>query len=343
MDRYFVNWLDSINTSFIITSYKTGDIYSLGTTYNSEIKDVIPSLWITSFQRPMGLAKSKNKIWLSSAGHLWCCSNEGSHKSDNKIYKDFDANYCPRQVYTINDINIHDMVVDKNDKIVFCSSLFSCLGTLSETKSFKVYWKPPWISKIAAEDRCHLNGVCLDENNEIRYVTAVSKTDVSQAWRENRIGGGFIYDIIENKVVCKDLNMPHSPRWHNNKLWVLDSGSGYFGHVEDGKFIKDCFIQGFARGLCFVENRYAIVTSSDDRHDKAFSDLPVGDKLREQGIKPKCGIYVIDLKSMDVIHYMEFDEPIVEIYDIMALPNVKRPRIETMFDSEMFLKFSFEE
>jgi len=42
---------------------------------------------------------------------------------------------------------------------VFVNTLFSCLAPVSERYSFLPLRQPPFITKLAAEDRCHLNGV----------------------------------------------------------------------------------------------------------------------------------------------------------------------------------------
>ena len=75
------------------------------------------------------------------------------------------------------DLDIHDLALDRSGKLVFVNSLFGCLATTSESHSFTPLWKPPFISRLAAEDRCHLNGLAMGDDGP-RYVTAVSETDV---------------------------------------------------------------------------------------------------------------------------------------------------------------------
>jgi formylglycine-generating enzyme required for sulfatase activity len=47
------------------------------------------------------------------------------------------------------------------------------------------------VSKLAAEDRCHLNGLAL-ANGRPRFVTAVSMSDVVDGWRDRRREGGIM-------------------------------------------------------------------------------------------------------------------------------------------------------
>ena len=83
---------------------------------------------------------------------------------------------------------------------MFVNTLFSCLATLSETHSFAPLWQPPFVSRLAAEDRCHLNGLAM-RDGEPRYVTAVAATDVADGWREQRRDGGVVIDVATGEIV----------------------------------------------------------------------------------------------------------------------------------------------
>ncbi len=87
----------------------------------------------------------------------------------------------PQLAYTTGDIDAHDLVVDKSGKVIFINTLFSCLATVHERYSFEPLWQPPFISKLAGEDRCHLNGLAM-RDGEVRYVTTVSQTDIYEGW-----------------------------------------------------------------------------------------------------------------------------------------------------------------
>ncbi|MHC5750628.1 DUF4915 domain-containing protein [Nostoc sp. JL23] len=64
--------------------------------------------------------------------------------------------------YVTGDLDIHDIALSKaeeknsnSQKLLFVNTVFSCLGTVSETHSFVPLWQPTFISKLAAEDRCY--------------------------------------------------------------------------------------------------------------------------------------------------------------------------------------------
>lgn len=350
-DRYFLQWLKKNQVGILICAYKSNSVFSLGTVPHNENHQDMLSFWITNMLRPMGStynAKSK-KLYVGGALQLWQFFNEGQSKTDREILPDFDAHFVPRTTHIINDIDCHDITLDKDGKIYFCSALFCCICTVSEEGSFKVFWRPPWVSKTAAEDRCHLNGLCT-YNGVPRFVTCVAQTDIRGGWRKQRVNGGVVYDIVNDQVICKGLSMPHSPRVFRDQLWLLDSGTGYFGYVdfeqietdEEGnntfKFVRKVFMPGFLRGLQFVNDRYAVIGSSLDRHEQTFMGLPLSENMKEKGADPKCGIFVVDMESLDVVHQFEFkggkDEDgnefspeVKEIYDICVIPNCRRPRV----------------
>ena len=168
------------------------------------------------------------------------------------------------------------------------NTLFWCLATVSQTHSFALVWKPKHISKLAAEDRCHLNGMAM-ENGTPKYVTSIGLSDAADGWRENRQNRGVILDVESSEVVVDGLSMPHSPRMHNGKLYVLNSGTGYFGtaDVDKGKFEPIAFCPGYMRGLAF-HNGFAIIGMSKCRENRTFSgrDLQIVEEGRRPGDPP---------------------------------------------------------
>ena len=207
----------------------------------------------------------------------------------------------------------------------FVNTLFSCLSTLSETNNFEVFWRPEFISKLAPEDRCHLNGLALRDGVP-RYVTCVAQTDLADGWRSHRNGGGVVIDIENNTVVCSGLTMPHSPRWHDNKLWLLEAGTGQFGYVTDqGTFEPIAFCPGFLRGLNFYDH-YAFLTTSLPRGDKTFTGLPLENTLQEKNSEARCGVYVIDTRTGNIVHHLQFEGQVKELFDVIVIPNTQRPQ-----------------
>jgi len=326
----FIQWLVDNNTSLVVSSYKTATIYAIGSLKDPRDNQNKLSMWVSSFNRPMGLHTSPHRIWISSSGNLWKYDNVGQ-QPDKENFGDFDASYIPTMAYFSNDIDAHDICVDKHGNPYYCSATFCCICVPSQTHSFRVFWKPPWISKVAPEDRCHLNGLC-SRDGEPRYVSCICMGDAKNSWRDNRVGRGVIYDIKENRVVCKNITMPHSPRWAHGKLWILEAGTGWLGTVnlEKGIFEKLLWIPGYLRGLCFVGDKYMVVGSSEDRHESTFKNLPLGEELKKNGKEAICGFFVVNLRTMKIEHTFQFFSPINELYDVCSVEGITRPKIEQL-------------
>lgn len=315
--RNFGTWLKSVNGSIAFTTYQVGKIFMVGCDDTGKVK-----ITERTFPRCMGLAKNNDSVWMSSIFQIWKFENS---LLEGQNYQGFDKVYIPQMAYTTGDIDIHDMIVGKDGKPIFVNTLFNCLSTISESKSFKPLWKPEFITKLAAEDRCHLNGLAA-ENNEPAYVTLVGKSDVIDGWRKFRDGGGMVIDVRTNEIVCAGLSMPHSPRLYKDKLWLLEAGTGYFGYVdmETKKFVKLTFCPGFLRGLTFIDD-YAIVGLSKNRENKTFEGLPLDNNLHEKGADPICGLQVININTGDVVEYLRLEGMVRELYDVMVMPEVKQP------------------
>jgi uncharacterized protein (TIGR03032 family) len=233
----------------------------------------------------------------------------------------------PRVGHTTGDLDVHDVAVDAGGRVLFVATLFGCLATLSERYNFKPLWRPPFLSKLAAEDRCHLNGLALEDGRP-RYVTVVSASDVVDGWRDHRQDGGCVLEVPSGRVVVSGLSMPHSPRVYRGRLWLLNSGAGTFGSLDptSGAFVPLTFCAGYLRGLAF-HGDYAIVGLSRPREDKTFGGLALGGELARRGAEARCGLQVIDLRSGDVVHWLRLEGLVRELYDVAVLPGVARPTV----------------
>ena len=336
--RQFTSWLAAQNLSLVFTTYQAGKVFFIGLRQNGQ-------LWVLerTFERCMGLYAHNSSLYMSSLYQLWRLENA---LEPGQIADGYDAVYVPQVGYITGDLDIHDVVLVEPPQlrgdqqvepqvpslnngrlggVVFVNTLFSCLATISETKSFVPLWKPPFISKLAAEDRCHLNGLAV-RDGQPRYVTAVSQSDVADGWRDKRKDGGCVMDISTNQAIATGLSMPHSPRWYKDKLWLLNSGRGEFGYLdlERGVFEAVAFCPGYLRGLSFCGD-FAVVGISKPRHNKTFSGLVLDEQLQAKQAQARCGLLVIDLRSGDIVHSLRIEGVVEELYDVQVLPGVRRP------------------
>jgi uncharacterized protein (TIGR03032 family) len=238
-----------------------------------------------------------------------------------------DAVYAPHATWVTGDVDAHDVALGADSRPIFVNTLFSCLAAVSDGHSFKPLWTPPFVSKLAAEDRCHLNG-CAFEDGTPRFASAVSRSDVSDGWRDRRHDGGVVIDVGSGEIVANGLSMPHSPRLHEGRLWLLNSGAGEFGYVDlrSGAFESVAFCPGYARGLAFSGD-HAIIGLSLPREDRTFSGLPLDEALRTRDTEPRCGLIVVNLNSGDVAGWIRIEGVVSELYDVAVLPNVSRPSL----------------
>lgn len=316
--RGFTRWLAAQNASLALTTYQSGKLFLLGLQPNGRL-----SVFERTFNRCMGLWGDGQTLWMSSLYQMWRFENVFA---PGQTHDDYDRLYVPQLGSTTGDLDIHDVAVDADGQVVFVCTLFGCLATLSDTHSFRPLWQPPFLSKLAAEDRCHLNGLAMKEGRP-QFVTACSQSDVADGWRDKRRDGGVVIDVPSNEVIATGLSMPHSPRWHGDRLWLLNSGTGEFGYIDTqtGDFEAVTFCPGYARGLTFI-NRFAVIGLSQSREQKTFRDLPLEENLRSRDAEPRCGLLIIDIESGDIVEWVRIEGVVRELYDVVTLPGVKRPQ-----------------
>ncbi|MBZ9873171.1 TIGR03032 family protein [Mesorhizobium sp. BR1-1-9] len=318
MSAGLVARLRSLDIGLAFTSYQSGLLYLLGRNPDTGGLNVHQ----TPILRPMGLAPVPDGSFVLAAGfHLIRFVNTLElHQRANAI---FDACYVPRTMYITGELDAHDVGVDASGKPIFVNTRFNCLATVSDRYSFEEVWRPPFVSALVDEDRCHLNGLAMREG-EPAYVTAVSRSDTIDGWRDRRADGGVVIDVRTGEIVCEGLSMPHSPRLHNGRLWLLNSGTGEFGTIElpknggKGRFEPVAFCPGFLRGLAF-SGRYAFVGLSKPRY-KRFEGLAWEERLKAADSEPWCGMQIIDLEKGSCVDWFRIDGAITELYDLAVLP-----------------------
>jgi uncharacterized protein (TIGR03032 family) len=315
--RQFTSWLAEQRASVAFTTYQAGKLFLIGLKPDGGL-----SVFERTFNRCMGLWADGQSLVMSSLYQLWRFENA---LEPGQVANGYDRVYIPQLAYTTGDLDIHDLAVDGDGRILFVNTLFGCLARPSERHSFVPVWRPPFISRLAAEDRCHLNGLALADGQP-RYVTVVSQSDVADGWRDRRRDGGCLLEVPSGEAVVSGLSMPHSPRLHDGRLYMLESGTGQFGWVnlEAGKFEPIAFCPGYARGLSFVGN-FALVGLSRPRENSSFSGLPLDDNLAKRDAEARCGVLVIDLRTGDTVQWLRIEGVVQELYDVVVLPGVGRP------------------
>jgi uncharacterized protein (TIGR03032 family) len=315
--REFPAWLAEQRVSLAFTTYQTAKLFFVGLQAGGQL-----AVHERTFNRCMGLWSDGQTLWMNTLYQLWRFENA---LKPGFLHQGCDRLYIPKIGYTTGDLDVHDIAVEAGGRVLFVNTKFSCLATLAERDSFTPLWRPPFVSRLAAEDRCHLNGLALDEGRA-HYLTAVSASDVADGWRDRRRDGGVVVDVRTNQVIASGLSMPHSPRVYRGRLWLLNSGTGYFGSVDlkTGAFEPIAFCPGYLRGLAFVGD-CAVIGLSRPRHDKTFGGLTLDETLAAKGAEARCGLQIIDLRTGDAVHWVRLEGMVSELYDVVVLPGVVRP------------------
>ena len=229
------------------------------------------------FDKVMGLATDgADRLWIATRFEMWRFENvlePGKRTADGH-----DRLFIPRHCSMVGNVNIHDLGLEADGRDLWVNTRFGCLASTSDTTSFVPRWHPPFLPGPAG-DCCHLNGLAMVDG-VARYVTCVSQSTQVDEWRYGRRDQGVVIDVASGEVVADGLSMPHSPRWHDDTLWVANAGTGELGRVDldRGTFEPIVFGPGFLRGLCFVGD-YAVVGSSKPRRGDLYSGLALDDAL----------------------------------------------------------------
>jgi uncharacterized protein (TIGR03032 family) len=232
--------LQELGISLLVSTYQAGKLVVLradGDKLNTHFR---------GFNKPMGLAVAGDRLAIGTAVEIWEYHNAPAVARPLEPAGQHDACFLPRSSVCTGDIQIHEMawgsgvrsqksgVRDQSvphDELWFVNTRFSCLCTRSNVYSFVPRWRPPFVTALAPEDRCHLNGLCVIDGRPV-FVTALGETDTPGGWRANKKDGGLLMEVGSGRILLGGLSMPHSPRWYDGKLWLLESGNGGIGYVE---------------------------------------------------------------------------------------------------------------
>lgn len=314
----FRGWLSQVGGSVVITTYQAGKVALVGW----DGRQI--TLLMRHFPKPMGLAIAGQRLALATRHEVCLFANAPLLARDyleNEPGR-YDAIYLPRVTYYTGDCNIHDLAFGQAG-LWLVNTRFSCLSAMSDEYSFVPRWQPKFISQLCPEDRCHLNGIAMMDGRP-KWVTALGETDDVGGWRANKATGGIILDVESGEIVLRGLAMPHSPRWHDGRLWVLDSGAGELCTVDPARSQKTvvCALPGYLRGLRFV-GPFAMVGMSKIREKHIFGGLPVQDRHPSL----QCGVAIVDIRSGRPIGQFEFTAGCTELFEVQHLAGVRRPTI----------------
>ncbi len=322
----FPNVLEQINASLLVSTYQAGKLCVIG------VREGKLTFAFHNFDRVMGVAVSPKRIAVGTRRQIFSLYPAHEVASRLEPLGSHDACWLARTSFVTGSIHGHDLAWG-TDGLWVVNTLFSCLCTLHEDYNFVPRWRPPFITEIIDQDRCHLNGLAL-ENGQPRYVTAMAESNEPAGWRPTKATSGIVVDVPSGEIVARGLAMPHSPRLYNGKLWVLDSGKGLFSIVDTatGKTEPVEAMPGYTRGLAFA-GPFAFVGLSKIRETAVFGGVPIAEK-RDQ---LRCGVGVVDVRSGKTVATLQFHSGVEEVFAVEVLPGTINPRLcgPTVDEDEM--------
>jgi len=333
----FAQILQQFHISVAVTTYQAGKLVLL----RPEIQNGSPvvNTHFRNFRKPMGFAYERGRFAVGTNAEIWEFHNipAVARKLDaSQSPVPNDAVFLPRHCNFTGDVQVHEMVwvprqaalpdssTENLSELWFVNTRFSCLATRCDIYSFIPRWQPPFVTALAPEDRCHLNGIAV-RDGAVRYATALGEADSIGGWRENKRAGGVLMDLESNQIITHGLSMPHSPRWYNGRLWLLNSGDGGIGVVDDktGRYEEICRLPGFTRGFDFA-GPYAFVGLSQVRESAVFSGIAIAETPEKDRC---CGVWAVDTRSGRIAGYVKFTDGVQEIFAVQVLTGLRWPEV----------------
>jgi uncharacterized protein (TIGR03032 family) len=312
--------LAKMKCSIAITTYQAGKLVLISPKDENFLSQLPRTL-----DKPMGIASTDDgeKIAIATKDEIIVFKNSSDlAKFYPKGPGKYDAMYFPRVTFHTCALDIHDLAFGKDGELYGVNTLFSCISKFTDEYNFEVYWKPDFISKITSEDRCHLNGMCM-EGGKPRYASAFNQGDTPQSWREKVTETGVIIDIENNEILSQGLSMPHSPRLYQERLFVLESGKGHLTEIDraSGEKLQSIKVGGFVRGISFCDDHAFIATSKLRKNSSTFAHLNIPDS------ENVCSIRVYHIPTMSFVGYLKYETSVDEIFDLHILKGYVRPNI----------------
>ena len=334
----FPELLHQLGASIALTTYQAGKLVLL----SAPTPEGLTQLPRT-FAKPMGIGydPARGRLALACRHEVITFANSPAlarhyPKSPGK----YDALFMPRITYHTGALDIHDLrfglrqnqrdaprreasaPAAGEDTLYAVNTRFNCLVTLDGDYNFTPYWSPPQIDRVAADDRCHLNGMAMLAGRP-KYATAFGTGNAAGAWRDTLLESGVLYDVDTGDVLAGGLAMPHSPRLFGDELYVLLSATGQLARVDrdGGGATVVAEVGGFVRGMDRIGDYVFVATSKLRKNSSTFAklDLPGG--------ADRAGLVAIHLPTGARVAELTYRASVDEIYDVHALPGLRRPNV----------------
>lgn len=318
--------LEEAGCSVLVSTYQAGQVVAVG------VAEEQLTFSFRRFDHAMGLALGPDRLAVAGKEQVWMLRDHSELAPAMAPAGRHDRCWLPRSSMVTGAIQCHEIAwgttASGEPDLWMVNTRFSCLAGLDTRYSFVPRWRPPFISSLAPHDRCHLNGLAM-RNGSPAFVTVMARSDDPGGWRRSRNDSGAVLDVATGEPVTTGLAMPHSPRWYDGRLYVLNSGMGRLERVDLATGQRDVVaaLPGYARGLA-IHGGLAFVGLSKIRETAIFGGAPIAayhDQL-------KCGVGVIELSTGTTVGTLEFANGVEEIFDVQVVAGARCP---TFGDSDV--------
>lgn len=308
----FTELLKRLRISLVVTCSRSGLLMALG------VHDDHLALTMLHQQQPEGVAADTARIAVSVSGQVQIYSSPAAAFAGHLKRSPFAA---PQRLEFRAQRSHHTGIPASpamawgHDGLWVVNTRYSCLTLLADSGESINSWKPAFISGLADEDRCHLNGVAMDFGRP-RYTTALGRSDSREGWRSEPYQSGVVIDVPTGEVVLERLVVPRSPRIHAGRLYLLQSWIGQLSVVDPLTGSVDCVesLPGYATGMDCAGS-YAFVGLSRIGDTEMTPD---GRSLLRDDLA--CGIAAVNLRTGRAEEALNFLTGIDQLSDLAVLP-----------------------
>lgn len=292
------------------------------------------------FPNPMGIAVRGERLTIGGPNAVWELRSVSQQEFAREQAGTDRVRYARHRMYTTDGLEPHEMAfagretlgnVPNDSELWVVNTHSNCLCTLDAAGNAQPHWRPPLFnshaSAHASVHQVYLNGLAMVDGRP-RYVTARGESDRTS---------GLLLDVETDKILLQGLALPHSPRWHNEQLYLLESGRGRLIAIQlsqrnPGQLHTRTIahLPGFARGLALYGSLAFIGVSQVCKPTTAGANgSPLQERQSEQNT---CGVWVVHLETGRTMGFLRFEAGLREIHAVQVLPNIRTPKLSEQDD-----------
>ena len=310
--------LGHLECTLAVSTYQAGKLVFIGAQSDERLIQ-LPR----TFARPMAIGVRGDELAISTTTTVELfVADDRMAPAYPRQTNTYDTMYLPRRTWRTGHIDAHGLNWDADGNLWVVNTRFGCLAKLSDGYSFEPVWRPPFVSDVVPEDRCHLNGVAF-QDDQPKFATCLSVTNEKAGWRANLPNDGVLLDVPTSETILTGLAMPHTPTLVNGTLYVLLSATGDLARVDvaSGKLDVVQRVGGFVRGMDYYRSHLFIAYSKLRKNSSTFRDLPIADTANE------AGIAIVHEPTGTLVGRIQYLQSVDEIFDVKVLGGRKRPGI----------------